>query len=240
MKTAICTIAYNEAEWIRACIRQFKPFNMHHLVLVSTKPWNGVPQPDDRTADIAREEGAEVIVGYWKDEAEQRNYGLALLRDYDRVLIVDADELYESSSIQALIDCNTSCPAIRTDKMWTYWKTPEYRFDPPDRHEPIVAVDPKRVLFSEHRQIRQFLDYVPEFNQELLSVPMHHMSWAKSVAKIAEKIESFSHAADVKPGWYEDVWLKWTPDMEDIRPYGKELSKAIYAPAPAEIHSLFL
>jgi len=101
MKIAVLTIAYNEEEYIRACIRQFKP--LHHLVLVSTRNWKGV-ELHNKTAIIARQEGAEVIEAYWDNETNQRNYGLARLYDYDYVLIVDADEFYTPDDIQKIKD----------------------------------------------------------------------------------------------------------------------------------------
>lgn len=241
MRVAVCTIAYNEAEHIERCINQFKPWGLRHVVLVSTKPWNGTPTEYDGTVQIAERAGAEVIVGYWSTEAEQRNYGLAMLRDYDWILIVDADELYSQTDIAKLISTlsQATTPAARTNKMVTYWKTTDYVFDPADGHEPIIAVNPKKALFSEHRQIRQFVDHVPEFSQELIPVTIHHMSWVKSDAKVKEKIQSFSHADQIRPGWYEEVWLKWTPEMENIRPYGRERSQAVKKPAPMEIMQYF-
>lgn len=239
MKIAVCTIAYNEEEYIGACIEQFKPFGLHHLVLLSSKSWNGTPVEPDKTKSIAIDKGAEVIVQHWLTEHEQRNFGLARLYDYDYVLIVDADELYEKSDIEVILkDLEKKEPCYRADKMITYWKNSDYIFEPADGHKPIIAVNPKKVKFYEHRQpmpveIKMLQDYQP-----VVGIKIHHFSWAKKDEKIKEKISSFSHADIIRPYWYEDIWQKWTPEMTNIRAYGIEVSKAVYNPAPQEIIDL--
>jgi len=241
---AVCSIVYNESEYIGACIRNWCGLVDKHLVLVSNKPWNGRPVPNDGTADIARKMGAEVIVGEWETEAQQRNEGLAILYDYDYVLIVDADELYTKDTQYKLIKMmdnpidiswrsDRQRPALRISSMTTYWKTHEYVFDPPDRHKPIIAVDPKQLFCHEHRQFGT--DYAP-----LVPGTCHHFSWAKTDEKVKEKIQSFSHAEDIFKNWYEDVWKSWTPGCRlQVRPYGtNEKSIAVYKPAPKEIMNL--
>lgn len=239
MKIAIATITYNESEYIGACIRNWKGLVDKHLVLVSSKPWNGVPFPDDGTADIAKKLGAEVIIGDWDTEAQQRNEGIAILYDYDYVLIVDPDELYTKETQKNLFDM-LSHPidrSWRSDKkvqafcirdITTYWKTPEYILYPKDKHKPTIAVDPKQLYCHEHRQFGG--DYIPVVPGEC-----HHFSWVKSDEKIKEKIQSYSHSGAIRPDWYEEVWKKWVPGCEmNVRPYGKP-SIAIYKECPEEV-----
>ncbi|HEV2961257.1 MAG TPA: hypothetical protein VG649_05475 [Candidatus Angelobacter sp.] len=234
MNLAVCTIAYNELEWIQRCIRQFKPFVGRHIVLVSSKPWFGAAGKDDGTAELARNEGADVYVQHWENEAQQRNWGLARLMDFDYVLIVDADELYSRSGIEAMITSieRSREPYFRIREMRTYWKTPDYVCAPIERWDaPVVAVDPKRVRFSKQRQIEHIIGTeLPAAS--MLPGTLHHMSWVKSNEKIKEKIESFSHAEHIRPGWYENVWLRWTPEMRDIAPYSFEEMHAVYSPCP--------
>jgi hypothetical protein len=131
-------------------------------------------------------------------------------------------------------------PAFRCKRMKTYWKTHEYTFEPEDNHKPIIAVDPKQTYCFEHRNfkfmnnIRDYINYSPE-----IPVTCYHFSWAKTDEKVREKIQSFSHADDIRPNWYENVWEKWVPDSKMlVRAYGMEQSIAIYEPAPEEIVAL--
>lgn len=240
MRFAICTIAYNESEYIQACINNWKGLVDEHLVLVSTKPWNGKPVKDDGTMEIAKNAGAKVIVDYWASEAKQRNYGLDILKDYDYVLIVDPDEFYTKSDQHKLFVAlnkpitnnyrgDRYIPAFSVKNVITYWKAPDYVLNPPDTHKPFIAVDPKQTRFFEHRQLE------PIGYAELLDITCHHFSWVKSDKKIREKIQSYSHSSAIRPDWYEEVWEKWVPGCGmNVRPYGKP-SVATYKECPEEV-----
>jgi len=249
-KYAVFTVAFNEEEYITACINNWKGVVDKHLVLVSTKPWNG-DCATDTTFFKSRNAGAETIAGAWKTEAEQRTWGLARLYDYDYVIIVDADELYTKEDQKKIINrldnpidisyrSDIGIPAFRCKTFTTYWKNPDYILDPKDRHKPIIAVDPKQLYCHEHRQFMYInnstgsLEYAPE-----IDINCHHMSWAKPDHKVAEKINSFSHCDDIRPNWFDEVWMKWSPGDETlIRPYGQEQYRAVYSPAPEEIKDL--
>lgn len=252
---AVCTVAHRESEYIGACINNWKDVVDKHLVLVSTKAWNGGSNRDDGTVRIAIDMGAEVVLGEWKSEGEQRSWGLARLYDYDYVLIVDADEFYTKEDQRKIIDAldhpihteftpdpdeYRHVPAFKCAYMATYWKNSDYRYEPADTHQPIIAVDPKQLYGYEHRQFKYpysetaFLDYAPK-----IDVTCHHFSFAKTDEKIKEKIQSFSHADSIKDNWYNNVWLKWEPGSDMlVRPYGMEPSMAVYNPAPEEIKAL--
>lgn len=244
MRFAVCSICYNESEYVQACIRNWQGLVDEHLVLVSTRPWNGSGVRGDDTARLARKAGAKVVESFWATEAEQRNYGLELLRDYDYVLIVDPDEFYTPEDQKIIMDhlnnpinpnyrTDRYTPGFRAGRMATYWKTPDYTLSPPDKHKPFIAVDPKYRKFAENRQI-DATRWVP-----LIPITCHHMSWVKSDDKIKEKIQSFSHASAIRNGWYENVWKVWKPDCGLlVRPYGGEESTAIYNPAPESIKNL--
>jgi len=243
MKIALCTLAYNEADYIGAHIKNWQGLVDEHLVLVSSKPWNGPGAPDDGTADIARSMGARVMTGDWETEAQQRNQGIAELYDYDYVIMLDPDEFITKVDQKTLFDfisqpyernwrTDKMVPAWPVQGMITYWKTPDYILTPADKHHPTIVIDPKQIICLEHRQFSaHFAKVIP--------ISIHHMSWAKTDAKVEEKIRSFSHADDIRKGWYKNVWLKWQPgDETEVRPYGNEKSKAVYTPAPQEIKDL--
>jgi glycosyltransferase involved in cell wall biosynthesis len=234
MKVSVCTVAYNEAEWIDACVRQFQPYIDRHVVLVSSLPWHGRRLRDDGTANLARRAGAEVHVQHWPSESEQRNWGLARLFDSDYVLVIDADEFFERSGLELLLAelGRSAGPCYRAAGMRTYWKTKDYVCYPYEGWDsPVIAVDPKRVKFSMQRQL-QPIDEDRRLIAPELPVLLHHMSWVKSDEKVREKIETFSHAGHIREGWFENVWKKWTPDLDDIAPYGNDRIRAIFEPCP--------
>lgn len=205
------------------------------MVLVSSKPWLGEEGKDDGTAEAARNEYADVHVQHWQSEAEQRNWGLEQLKDFDYVLIVDADELYTRTGVETMIQSLRRLrePYFRIREMRTYWKTTDYICDPIESWDaPIVAVDPKRVRFYQQRQVEHASGAcLPVASR--LPATLHHMSWVKPDEKIREKIRSRSYAEHIRPEWYEKVWLQWTPEMRNIAPYGVGEMQAVYCPCPA-------
>ena len=251
MKLALCSVAMNEQDIIGAHIKNWQGLVDKHLILVSKTSWEGSETQTDRTVEIARGMGCEVIEDTWKNEAEQRTFGLRVLEDYDFVLIVDPDEFYTKADQKKLIDRlqkpidylnrdTRKQPVFVTKNMVTYWKTLDYVFDPPDSHKPIIAVDPKRAYFIDKREVANIgIDSPSINNRQVVDITIHHLSWVKTDAKVKEKINSYSHKNDIQDTWFNEVWSKWTPgsDMK-IRPYGREPSIAKHQPAPEEIRRL--
>jgi glycosyltransferase involved in cell wall biosynthesis len=238
VKIAVLIITYNEEEYIKQCINQWGELPV--LVLLSTKPWNGIPKESDNSLRLIKETNAKVVCQEWKTEYEQRNYGLAMLYDYDWVIISDSDEFYTEKDRKLLLETleNSQEKCHRANELVTYWKSSDFIFEPGDKHKPIIAVNPKKIKFFEHRQPQSVEEIKLQQEQPIIPVKIHHFSWVKPDNKIKGKIEAFSHYDIIKPGWYEDVWLKWNLEMNDIRPYGREISKAVFSPAPEEIKKL--
>lgn len=249
MKIAVCTLAFNEPQYIAPCIEQWKGLVGIHLVLVSTTTWNGTKHKDDPTAKLAEKHGAKVIEGFWKTEADQRNHGLSLLKDYDYVIINDPDEFYTIEDrcrlIRTLQEDNRrpGYTIRRGNTMLTYWKTHDYVLDPPDQHLPTIVVDPNKAVCTEHRQFalsKDVRDPSVRYSEECgeIKVQMHHFSWVRTDEQVEEKIAAYSHADIIENEWYKKVWLGWKPGLMKVRPYGREQSIAIYRPAPEEIIKL--
>lgn len=240
-RIGVCLCAYNEERFIVPAIRQWRPFADRILVLVSEKPWNGEREEPDQTADFAMQEGAEVALGEWRTEAEQRNFGLEVLKDCSHVVITDPDEFFTLEDRVKLLarlkdpadKMNASKEPIacfRVARMVTYWKDLDHVLYPADRHKPIIAVDPAQVRFTDKRDVAT--DYRPT-----IDVTVHHLSWARTDEEVRLKIRTYSHAPEFKRDWYEKKWL--ANAMEDVRPYGVEQSDVVYHPAPDEIKALF-
>jgi hypothetical protein len=232
------TVAFNEERFIKSCIKQFDGLDFLHLVLVSDRPWNG-DWPSDKTANIADKAGAEVIVGYWPGQAEQFNFGLStIFKDFDWVLIVDADEFYTKDGIEQLIfDLNTGADAVYAPNMKVFWKTPSYRIVPDQYDNPVIAVRPNKVRFSNKRS----LDCIRSASQTTL----YHLSYVRNNDEMLKKIDSFEHTKEFDTQkWYKDVWLKWHENNQDnpinLHPVVPEqFSNAIFDPVPEELRKLF-
>jgi hypothetical protein len=240
MKIATLTITYRESDLIESVIKNWNGKVAKHLIIETKEPWQGPELPWDTTREICEKYPHVEYVTFTKfrDEAEQRNWGLGKLYDYDYVLVVDADELYTAKDQETILN-SIGAEERLVDNTWayragcvrTYFKTPEYVLDPPDTHESVVAVNPKKILFKENRCLDS--QYVIP-----LDITMHHISYMRSDERIRTKFLQFMHYDQAKKDWYTNVWLNWTPDMDDVRGYGKEKSKAVKDPMPKELREL--
>ena len=238
-KIAVCTISYREDWAIESVIKNWEGKCYKHLILESSQPWHGIALRPDKTQEVcAKYAHVEFVTMPWKSEAEQRNWGLARLWDYDYVLTVDSDELYtESDQFKILerigqeVDFEDNRYCYRVPTVNTYFKTPEYRLDPRDTHEPLIACDPKHILFTEAR--------IPNSQFQIpIDVILHHISYLRPDKRLFYKLGQFEHFNQIKPNWFEEKWKTWTPEMENVRAFGHEDSKAIIDPLPDELKKL--
>lgn len=241
MKYSLCLCVYNEHEMLPAFLRQIPDWMERVLILVSERPWFGMrTDTEGLTLDIlkaCRDPRVEIVRMHWKTEQDQRNWGLGRLSDFDWTLILDADEFFtpeQWDELKATMDgAAASTPVIRCPYL-TYWKTFDYVWSPPDSHKALIAVRPKMTAFFDKREVTADLEWE-------LPIKMHHLSWVKSDAAVKAKISNWMHARDFDTeAWYNGVWLKWTPEMENIAPYGgKGNIKAVFQPLPESIKKLF-
>ena len=231
MKAAACIVAYNEHRYIAACLKQIPPWVKRIVVLESDLPWNGTPSDDaGLTKNAILGSGVpsvEHIRLNWRSEAIQRNWGLGLLYEYDWVLVLDADEFYSTEDWEKMrvfmekMCGNREVPTVGAKSVKTYWKNTDYCLFPEDTHNPIVAVNPKVFVFHDKRS-GGTSDGI-----YVIDITMHHLSWVKSDGEVWQKIHNWAHSNDFdKQSWYNDVWMKWTPEIayevHGLRPYGKE------------------
>lgn len=175
-----------------------------------------------------------MICGEWASEAHQRNFGLEYFKGYDWVLMVDADEFYTSASLRELsASLEQDADAIVASDMQVYWKNFDYRVTPQQEDNPIVVIRPSQ-HFTHARQAW--------CNQTDTKATLHHLSYVRDDNNMWKKISSFEHAVDFDiVDWYEDVWLKWTPEMQNLHPVNpSQFYQAVRKPLPKEIRELFV
>lgn len=223
-KFGVLTITYRDGRFIEDCIKQFEGLVDKHLFLVCDAPWHNEKEPMDDTIDILERYGKEFVVSDWDSEAQMRNYGVSQLRNMDWILTVDADERYSEESIILLKDFleTAPLPAYGIGTIYTYWKQPNIRIEPKESGGLIVATKP-RVVFTDKRCIDSQWDFLPP------EIIMDHLSYVRTDEEMLRKIKTFEHQHEIIPNWYEEKWLKWTPEMENLHPVNpSSFKKAIY------------
>lgn len=235
MRYAALIIAYNEHELIEAHLRQYPKWVKKILVLASKSPWNGErSEKESQMFNILNDypdHRIEVVSLDWKNEHEQRNWGLARLYDYDIVLTLDPDEFIDDwdlfhGNLEREEDKNVfvSCETI------TYWKDKIHVFGGSDGHKPVVATKPSSLFFDKRE--------IDDTRFELL-VKLYHLSWVKSPESIWQKINNYSHSKDFnKEEWFNE-WKYWSPGKIARLPLSKEPVRIVEHHLPDNIKSLF-
>jgi hypothetical protein len=236
MKTAVVSIALNEARFIKPFLDHIPDWVTTKCVLVSEKPWFGDQNVyRDDTFEIAEEAGAMAIKRPWTSEEEQRNFGQDLFGDYDWIIVLDPDEFLDNENWAKLYELIESKPpndAFVVDHQLTYWKD-GWVADPPRDYQQLILARPG-VRFIDKRVVNSSYGTAPVF--------IHHFSWARTDLEVHEKISHYAHANDFDTKkWFIEVWKKWKPGMEDVHPTSPDtLHKFIKAELPSELERLDL
>lgn len=235
MKLACMTIAYHEERLIKPFLQLMLPRVDEVLILNSTTPWQGEPEPEpDTTATIARDMGATVIEYNWPNEHEQRNAGLDYLSDYDWVIVLDPDEFITTEDWNVLmkfLESNDKSPidAYVTRMQHTLWKS-GYEIMPHEDYTQCIAVRPT-VRFFDKRCVNVSYTSAP--------IELWHASWARTDSEVRKKINHYSHAHELDPDWYSDVWL--SDRMTDLHPLTPtSLKEAVPVTLPKELEDLHI
>lgn len=228
MKVATVAIAYNEARFIRPHLKHIPDWIDENLVLVSTKPWNGEPEPNDGTADIARSLGATVIEYDWPTEQDQRNAGQEYLSDYDYIVVLDPDEFLDNDGWNCIKSVISEEQAFVVAHQRVFYKHSEVY--PHTDYQQIILVKPS-VRFIDNRVVNTSYATLP--------VDLFHFSWARTDDEILRKITHYGHAGELLPGWYENVWL--LDRRHDLHPKSPHTLEALIdAKLPPELERLDL
>ena len=183
------------------------------VILRSNMPMSGGGPVKLHPVPCAFDPRVEVLYGSWKTEHETRNAGMDVLSNCQFVFHVDSDEIFSEYSLRMLQSvCNEKGPQAIACRLYTYWKTTEFRIDPPEQLIAPVVIrcdkrfENRRLFKGEQLLINRFL--------------MHHLSYVHTDEEIKEKLRVSDHAAEVVPNWFENVWKAWDSNynLENLHP----------------------
>lgn len=221
---------YEDSGFLEESIKRVYPVVDMVLVLLDTVPWMGTADNailhDTYAKVLAFPDPAhkiEIVCKYWATEAEERNFGNKYLLDrgIDWALVIDDDELLNRNDLKNLISkLNIEDYSVYLFKHQVYWKNRNQVVDDTGCYLPaIVATKAGRLTFTNARMVTVFegknwICVIPD------TIICHHMSYVRTDEKMLRKIQNFSHAKEIIPGWYEKVWLAWKPGMKNLHPLG--------------------
>lgn len=250
LSAAVCL--YDDFQFLPLVIDSIYAASDQILLLKNSKPWRGSGRNNDAEVipilkDIcAKYPKCQLILGTWDDEAAQRNAGLKIAKETGHLyqLIVDSDELFNPPELWTLKNTlNQTKNAVAFHcSFYTYFKD-LHRIDPPEAMLALICCHTSKFLFYDKRAgltadeygipTQTYLSaYIPPH-----SLTMYHLSYARSDEFIKNKLSNFSHSHEILDGWYENIWLKWTPEMKNIHPvnpsqYKKAIKQNLYELPP--------
>ena len=181
------------------------------VAYVNKRAWHGDNGDWERAAQTARDAGAEVVLGEWKDEAEHRTFSAShcAANGASKILTPDGDEIVEAKLLDHLLRIADADLADRVRVRFdTYWKSPEYVIRPPEYIRPLMLIDPNATW---HRWVRDF-----EGGRQLVLEEeygkVHHLSYVGPEERILRKLETWSHKDEVVQNWWRSKWQGWEAD----------------------------
>lgn len=149
-------------------------------------------------------------------EVLRKNESLRIAREEHRTewaWLVDADEIYTDEQALRLWSLVFSHGVGIVHCSWhTYWRSMRWVVDPPEPFRPAVAVRTDSVCVESrgftHPLQRIFID------EQLL----HHYSYSRTPSDMWRKTRTWTHADEVVPGWFENVFMKWSPEARNLHP----------------------
>lgn len=240
MRVASIIPCLNETDYLGAVLHTLKTAGVYkNLVVINKSGFHGTGHERGRTGKLAREYGADVFEDYYGDEAQTRNNFLQVLQKdgYDYVLIVDADEVHNPDRLKSMLADIAAKPEIQYPAfrcgMYTYFRYPSYRIDPPEPLKPIFLVR-SDIRFTHVREIGRHIEQAT-----LTDYRFHHFSYARSEDKIKEKLANFMHKDELVEGWFEEKFINWSPEMLDFHPtHPAAYHSLVYEPVSVELQKI--
>lgn len=225
-------LSWCEEELLQECLRRLlKVFEAKDILGVIGECYVHLNEkPVDHTRDIFESFRIPTIWCGTMIERDRRNYAKDIL-NRDWTVIVDSDEFWEEHDLHILKAALETLPEdfleVRAD-MVTYWKDRNYKIDPAEPSKLLAAV----------RRSKEFVGTRgTDLAQAVLidGLKVHHLSYVGPDDRIRRKIATFAPREPIPDGWYENVWERWTPEMEDLHPiYPPAYKRAVPCEPPPE------
>jgi len=215
-----CTILHYGKEWLAWSLRSVADVVDKMYVVYSPTPSMGstttLQCPDTRNElmDIAADCGA-----YWNDcpehygaEWQHRAYAMGLCEKLgsNLIVILDADEVWDPFDLEyaiKFVEAEQMGSKYRVG-MRHFWRSTKWVCDDQAQPERFVKIgDSLR---------KDSYSYIPSI------IKPYHFGYAQSPALVNYKMEIHGHKSEIRPGWYDNIFLPWKPGDKDVHPTNKD------------------
>ncbi|MDD3487659.1 MAG: hypothetical protein PHF35_04795 [Candidatus Moranbacteria bacterium] len=205
------TNCWKEEDWIGGCL-DLLDVDIK-VVVMSDLTYSGAKYDPDKSEQIAKEKGARVLKLNTDSQEIMRNAALEFLQKEgcEYAIIADADEWWTKRAMETVKKAIGSGKPGYKVKMRTMFRRPDWEAISTVDGGTLVAVRTDLRFFH-----RRALDGDPHI--EPVDAEIFHFSYAKKPEQIRRKLLNFSHADEVIPGWFENVFLPFEPKRRDFHP----------------------
>lgn len=191
------------AEYLYQAIRSVHDHVEKIVILYAKDPSFGFdtkakcPETKKQLIEIVKRASDKI---YWLDvnpgsEGMHRGYIYKMAADYDGVLTIDADEVFDPVDLPIAIDL-----AMKSDKRYlgfagyiNFWKSFNYACY--DGFTPI-----------------RFTNLRNASGQGVVPCKVYHFSTAQKMKTMVYKLEIHGHKDEIRPNWLKDIYRRWTPE----------------------------
>lgn len=211
MKVAGCVVLHYGLEYLSHTLKSISDFVDEIHISYSPHPTHGsrAPVPCPETEDQLRSAANlpkvnwQRVTAFWR-EGEHRDYAMSLCRDYDLVLVADADEPWDGEVLD-------KCLKHAWDNSAQTWRL---NFSTPWRSFNWLCRDnmwPDRIHDNRSGRADRW-GYLPKDLGE-----HYHFGYCISNSVLTYKIAIHGHRSEWREEWYRDKWLAWPP-VADCHP----------------------
>jgi glycosyltransferase involved in cell wall biosynthesis len=199
------------AEYLNASIRSIDPLVDKIIILYTPSPSYGhqtniaCPESEEELRAIAESSSSKIEwmnIGGSTNEGRHRGIAFAQSAGYDIMLPVDADEIWETASLERCIKETYDGSSWRRNVSGfvNFWKSFNWAcYD---------GFQPARV-FNLNRD---------NLIEETIQGTIYHFGYAQSDKIMNYKFEIHGHKSEIKPGWLENTYYGWEPGKTDLHP----------------------
>lgn len=239
MKVAVHAFNYKNDDLVLRWLANVHPHVDKIYLVYPELPWeynpavtHSVSYLNDANPTLAMDSSfankIQVVKGKWRSDGDQRNHvvDLAQSEGFDYLLVQDIDEFYRPEEMEINLKGIRDNPTFLLYKNpWhIFWKNVGYVLEYRETllshnarchfHERNTTINfSTSFALNLRRGARFWRSRAVRCNDAeilLLEGLCCHLSWVKSDADVRIKIDTWTHCADVLPGWYELKWLNWT------------------------------
>ena len=208
MKLGVSITAFREDDVVES-IKQYEGIADRILVSCPKKSWfNGYDNDD--TAKRARTTSATVHEYHLGLEHDQRNWLMDQMRDLDYVITAHCDTWFTRKDLGKLKEMDLDELHYNCE-VHTYWKDTETTIYP--------CLGLPTILVRSDAKFSNIINIEDQVaDPTTLPIVCYHTSWLKTDEQVETKINAYSHAGEIRPEWFEEVWKGWKPNMTNFAP----------------------